>query len=204
MNREKAKNLNRAKICEAAESIIRKEGIKKLTMRRLAEEARVSIATPYNLFGSKNDVLISLMMTAEFDTSQLSSPQANRLALELLLGALDQAQQFFEKDEAFYRAILREIMIAEDTAPSHNGLVQMTAITHAFVIQAIANNELHEETSADDLSHHLATILLSVLGMWASGFFSSAEGIAHVRRSWRAVLMDHCTEKSREIIAAIR
>ena len=55
--REKAKEEKRARIREAAARIIRSEGIGKLTMRRLAEEAGVSLRTPYNLIGSKTDVL---------------------------------------------------------------------------------------------------------------------------------------------------
>ena len=94
--REEAKEFNRARIRAAAEEIIRAEGMEKLTMRRLAEQADVSLRTPYNLFGSKTDVLISLMEEAEFELSPLGAGDEKLTIIEQLLGSLDRIEAFFE------------------------------------------------------------------------------------------------------------
>ncbi|MEM9312207.1 MAG: helix-turn-helix domain-containing protein, partial [Pseudomonadota bacterium] len=113
VEREKAKDMNRAKIRAAAEVIIRKEGMDKLTMRRLAEEARVSLRTPYNLFGSKTEVLIALLDRAQFDPFQNSPARNDQSALATLMSTLDQVEATFEEDEAFFRVVFREIMVSD-------------------------------------------------------------------------------------------
>ena len=57
--REEGKNRRRDKI--TAGSILDQSGESGFRMRALAEEAGVSIATPYNLFGSKRAILAAVM-----------------------------------------------------------------------------------------------------------------------------------------------
>ncbi len=59
--REEAKAENRDRILTAAAKIIRQEGFERLTMRHLAESADVSLRTPYNLIGSKTQILLGLL-----------------------------------------------------------------------------------------------------------------------------------------------
>lgn len=191
MEREKGKDLNRAKIRDAAEAIIRKEGMENLTMRRLAQDAGVSIATPYNLFGSKAHVLVSIMVEHQMAFQFISAEDEGKPALELLMDRLDGLKTLFQRDEEFYRAVQREIMVAEDTAPSHAGLAQATLIIREYIAQAKAIGEFHEALDVDDLSHYLATILFAVQGMWASSFFSNDEAMTHIKRSWAAVIEGH-------------
>ena len=58
--REEGKNERRNRITAAARSLIQ-SGDSGFRMRALAEEAGVSIATPYNLFGSKQAILSAVM-----------------------------------------------------------------------------------------------------------------------------------------------
>src|SRR5271168_2287443 len=53
--REAGKRERRRRIIEAARALIRETGNAGLSMRALAARAGVSLATPYNLFGSKRD-----------------------------------------------------------------------------------------------------------------------------------------------------
>ncbi|MEM6857340.1 MAG: TetR/AcrR family transcriptional regulator [Pseudomonadota bacterium] len=191
MEREKAKDRNRAKIREAAEAIIRAEGMERLNMRRLAQDAGVSIATPYNLFGSKADVLVSILVTKQMDFHSPPAEQDGKPALELLFDAHDAIRQFFGSDEEFFRAVQREIMVAEDTAPSHAGLKQTTFVIRGYIDQAKVRGELRSDTDIDELSHHLATIMVAVQGMWASSFFSNEESMEHIKRSWIGALEEY-------------
>ncbi len=58
--REKRKLERRERILAAAQELIRETGSVGLSMRALARKAEVSLATPYNLFGSKGAVLAEL------------------------------------------------------------------------------------------------------------------------------------------------
>lgn len=59
--REKQKNQRRQRILDAAEALIRQTASIEFSMRQLAAAAEVSLATPFNLFGSKEGVLYALL-----------------------------------------------------------------------------------------------------------------------------------------------
>ncbi|WOE75534.1 TetR/AcrR family transcriptional regulator [Alterisphingorhabdus coralli] len=195
--REEAKAFNRARIRSAAEDIIRKQGIEALTMRHLAEEAGVSLRTPYNLFGSKTDVLVALLEDAEFDPMQLASEAGDALATAMLLTALDKIEAFFERDEAFYRDIYGAIMASDHQDARTAGVERVIASGRMMAAHALANGELTPDTDASELGRYLALDLLAMLGMWGGGFFSNRACMALVRRSWCGVLLNHCTETAR-------
>ncbi|MEM1195946.1 MAG: TetR/AcrR family transcriptional regulator [Pseudomonadota bacterium] len=195
--------MNRAKIRAAAEAIIRKEGIEKLTMRRLADVAGVSLRTPYNLFGSKTEVLIALLDGAQFDPLQNSPARENQSALAALMGALDHAEAAFEEDEAYFRVVFREIMISDPLEAQATAIDGVLAIGQAFAVQALNARELKEGTDAKELGRHLGIQLTAILGMWATGFFSNKESMRQTRRGWAGVLLNHCTQTTRPMIEAI-
>ncbi len=202
VQRDKAKDMNRAKIRAAAESIIRNEGMDKLTMRRLAVEAGVSLRTPYNLFGSKTDVLVALLDGAKFDPFQNSPERDARPILESLLGTLDQVEQFFGSDEEYFRVVFREIMVSDHPDARIAAVDNVLAIGQVFTVQALTKGELMEGTDGFELGRHLGIQLTAILGMWASGFFSNEESIRQVRRGWAGILLNHCTNSSRPALEA--
>lgn len=200
--REEAKEFNRARIRAAAEEIIRTEGMEKLTMRRLAEQADVSLRTPYNLFGSKTDVLISLMEEAQFELSPLVAGDEKLTIIEQLLGSLDRIEAFFEGDEEYFRGIYASIMTSDHPEARKTAVSRSVGMACMRLRQAAENGELVPDTDTDNLGKHLAIQLLAVLGMWGSGFFSNRESIAQVRQSWCAALLQHCSATSRPALTA--
>ena len=60
-NREEAKHSRRRKIVRAARVLMQQTGDAGFSMRALAEQAGVSIATPYNLFGSKQAIMFAVL-----------------------------------------------------------------------------------------------------------------------------------------------
>lgn len=200
--REESKELNRTRIRAAAEAIIRTEGIEHLSMRRLAEQADVSLRTPYNLFGSKTDILISLMQEAEAQLAPLASGKDERPVLLRLLRALDRIEAFFGSDEEYFRSIYASIMTSDHPDVRKAAVARSVEMSSVRLQQAAVAGELIEGTDAQHLGRHLAIQLLAVLGMWGSGFFSNREGFAQVRRSWLATLLQHCSETSRPLLVA--
>lgn len=198
--REEAKEQNRARIRAAAEAIIRAEGMDRLTMRYLAEQADVSLRTPYNLFGSKTDVLIALLDQTQFDPLGKMSSKAPNSVLEALLAMLDRFERFLARDEDFYRVVFREI-IASDQRESRVAAVNRTlTIGETYVEQAKAKGELHSHTDVHMLGSDLAYQLLTMLGMWSKGIYSIKQGIARVRRGWCAMLLAHASDEVRPAI----
>jgi AcrR family transcriptional regulator len=199
--REEAKAFNRARICAAAEGIIRREGIAQLSMRRLADEAEVSLRTPYNLFGSKTDVLIALLDDAQLQLSPLGSAAGEGPAIDQLLEALARTEAFFASDEEYYRGIYQAIMTSDHPEAREAGVMRAITTAQLLMARAVELGELAPHTNSAALGRHLAIQLLAVLGMWGSGIFPNRESIAQVRRGWLAELLHHCSEEMRPSLA---
>lgn len=200
--REEAKAFNRARICAAAEDIIRREGIAQLSMRRLADEAGVSLRTPYNLFGSKTDVLIAVLDDAQLQLAPLGASAGQGSAIDQLFRALARTEAFFASDEEYYRGIYHAIMTSDHPEAREAGVARAITTAQLLMARAMERGELAAQTDSAALGRHLAIQLLAVLGMWGSGFFPNRESIAQVRRGWLAELLHHCSEEQHPALAA--
>ena len=65
--REANKNLRRRAILDAARALILEDKSRDFSMPALAERAGVSLATPYNLFGTKADILLEIVREDIFE-----------------------------------------------------------------------------------------------------------------------------------------
>ena len=103
--RERGMAERRARIVEAARDLIRATGDTGLSMRALAERAGVSLATPYNLFGSKQAVMLGVLeadlaaFRAGLDAAGPGDP------LRRLFDNVALAARFYDEDPGFYRAL---------------------------------------------------------------------------------------------------
>ena len=111
--REAAKAERRRRIIHAARDLIRETGNAGLSMRALAARAGVSLATPYNLFGSKRAIVLAVLddvreFQARFASLRSTDP------LERLFSAVDMAVAFYVADPPFYRTLWAAVFDASD------------------------------------------------------------------------------------------
>lgn len=198
--REDAKEFNRARIRAAAEHIIREEGLQNLSMRRLAQEADVSLRTPYNLFGSKTDVLISLMEQARVGFVPETGAVEQHIFLERWLTTLDSIEAFFGADEEYFRAIYAAIMTSDHPEARASAFSRNVEIARDRLEQAAENGELLVGTDTDQLGRRLAIHLIGSLGMWGAGMLSIRECIAQVREDWYLSLIQQSSDQVRVLL----
>ncbi|MGY4435120.1 AcrR family transcriptional regulator [Bradyrhizobium sp. F1.13.1] len=109
--RDTAKAERRSRIIKAARDLIRETGDAGLSMRALAAKAGVSLATPYNLFGSKRAVLVAVLEDIKGFGTRFASFKSQD-PLERILRAARLAVSYYEDDPAFYRALWTSILAA--------------------------------------------------------------------------------------------
>lgn len=107
--REAAKAERRARIVQAARDLLRETGAAELSMRALALRAGVSQATPYNLFGSKRAVLVSVLEDIR-DFGRFFAGAAALSPLERVLHAAALAVGYYERDPEFYRVVWKTLL----------------------------------------------------------------------------------------------
>ncbi len=198
--REENKQENRRKILKAAELIIRKEGIEKLSMRHLAKRAGVSLRTPYNLFGSKTDVLLGLFNETIRDIMTLTFGNTSEMSTDFLLTLPDKIGRKFKEDEAYYQGIYWQIMSADASEARDRAIVGLTTIMRPVVAKAQANKELDPGLDTATYSRHIMLLALALVGMWGGQQLTLDDMTRQVRYAWCSSLLSHCTRKSRSML----
>lgn len=109
--REEAKAERRKRIVLAARDLIRETGDAGLSMRALAARAGVSLATPYNLFGSKAAVLLAVLEDIKGFRVRFADYDSH-MPLDRLLKAAALAVSYYVEDPEFYRALWTSVLKA--------------------------------------------------------------------------------------------
>jgi AcrR family transcriptional regulator len=190
--REAAKEARREAIFAAAEALIRRSGSTEFSMRELADEAGLSLATAYNLIGSKSTVLYALLNLradalaesgaalkagAEIDDHMGSSarravrqftsdPEFFRPLMRFLLSVPDEVHRpaFMARGLAYWRAVMQPL---EDAGrlPDGMGAGDFASVVH-LVFTGALDMWIHEEYSAkrfqQELDKCLALLMLTV------------------------------------------
>jgi len=104
--RERAKHDRRRRIVDAAHDLLRDGSPDDLSGKAIAARAGVSLSTLYNLFGSKDAVLVAVYDDdlAKFEALVRAHPTKGGLAR--LFEAVDVAITLYADDPAFYRATM--------------------------------------------------------------------------------------------------
>ena len=115
--REAGKAERRGRIIHAARDLIRETGNAGLSMRALAARAGVSLATPYNLFGSKRAIVLAVRDDVREFQGRFTSLRSTD-PLERLFAALDMAVAFYVDDPQFYKTLWAAVFDASDDVRS--------------------------------------------------------------------------------------
>ena len=113
VRREAGKIERRRRIIEAARSLIRETGNAGLSMRALAARAGVSLATPYNLFGSKRAIVLAVLddvreFQERFAHLKSSDP------IERIFAAVHLALEYYKDDPRFYKTLWAAVFGADE------------------------------------------------------------------------------------------
>jgi AcrR family transcriptional regulator len=114
---EEHKAERRTRIIAAARELVVKHGYEGLTMRDLADKARVSVPTLYNLFGSKDAILVAeLERTAVVIASRIRLHEKESF-FSRGMAAFEAGMDLIEEQPEFFRAVMRMFLTSPETAP---------------------------------------------------------------------------------------
>lgn len=144
--REQAKTERRRRIIAAARDLIRETGDAGLSMRAIAARAGVSLATPYNLFGSKRAIVLAILEDVrEFHERFSRLPKSD--AIERLFQALAISIGYYAEDPDFYHTLWTAVL---DTSGKELRTAILNPQSQAFWAALIAEAE-HDGAFADGI-----------------------------------------------------
>ncbi|KCZ87925.1 TetR/AcrR family transcriptional regulator [Hyphomonas johnsonii] len=202
--RERAKAERRSRIVRAARDLIRETGDTDLSMRMIAKRADVSLATPYNLFGSKHAVVLAVFEDERDFAERFSKLKADN-ALERLFDAHALATSYFTEDPDFYRPLwkaLLDVQGAKDTGlATPERLERNSQAWEALISDAQQEGLLAPAYPADTLERMLSLFANGVMLSWSMGALATDKLLPTAALGYALVLRGAATPRGMKILA---
>jgi AcrR family transcriptional regulator len=157
------------RIIRAARKLVAERGYDGLTMRDLAHAARVSVPTLYNLFGSKDAILVAeLQIIASRIAAGLPDPSDGHFARAMT--TFEAGMRLIEASPEFFRACIRMFF----TSPASDAMRRRTedgyiAIMVANLSAAKAAGQLADWAAPVVVARHLFALYMSSFMAWGIG-----------------------------------
>ena len=176
----------RRKIGAAARKLVAERGYDGLTMRDLARAARVSVPTLYNLFGSKDAILVAEL---EAEAAKIASRiDLSGSFFARGMSGFEAGMQMIEESPEFHRAVMRMAMTSPETGPmrrrAENAFI---AIMAGNLTAAKAAGQLAEWAQPEIVARHMFASYMALFLAWGMGELDMARfrvfamsGICHV------------------------
>jgi AcrR family transcriptional regulator len=199
--REQAKTERRHRIVAAARDLIRETGDTNLSMRTIAKRAKVSLGTPYNLFGSKRAVVLAVLED-ERDFAERFAKLHPINAIERIFQALTLAVGYYADDPDFYRTLWTALLDTSGKEADGLATPQRRAQSHALWRTLIENAQrdgyLDREISATALERNLSFAFNGVMLSWVMGGIATGEMLAAAGYAYALALQGAATKHGRE------
>ena len=154
--REANKNLRRRAILDAARALILEDKSRDFSMPALAERAGVSLATPYNLFGTKADILLEIVREDIFERqSDLDDLACEDLADWIAAVAQTLSRVFYSKRH-FYRRMIVTLTASESPETQMASAAFGYAMYEKPLARLQANKLLMDSAPPSILAQHIS------------------------------------------------
>ncbi len=187
--------MRRRAIVRAARMLMQETGQAGFSMRGLADKAGVSIATPYNLFGSKQAVMFAVLdYDLEQYQEQLETLKADEI--DVFFRAVSLATALYSAEPGFYRAVLFAAyndggtgFRAMFSGPRH-------AMWRRLVTNAREAGMVEPDLEPNAFAIMLGHVFFSCIMEWVNGLISLQELEARAQYGFAVALRGVATKRS--------
>jgi AcrR family transcriptional regulator len=164
--RELQKAARRRVILDAARALILEGGRGDFSMPALAEAAGVSLVTPYNLFGSKANILVEIAREGIFGRITTFADLASDSLAQFIADLSAMLAEVYYADRQFYRRMVAT-MSAQSSAEGIQTIVALNyAMFEAPVARLLAEKKVKAVLGVDVLARQFAHSVASSLQHW--------------------------------------
>jgi AcrR family transcriptional regulator len=193
--REEAKQYRRDAILRAARELIQETHQAGFSMRSLAQRSGLSIVTPYNLFGSKQAILLSLL-DSDIANFRRTLGDVDADELDRLFNAVSLGTEFFESEPDYYRTVLAAVYRGgKEYRAMFRG--PRRAFWRELVDDAIRAGYLGKHVSPEPFTTNLVSIFFSAIMEWVSDEISLPEMDARAQYGFALALLAVATPKGK-------
>jgi AcrR family transcriptional regulator len=192
-----------AKAVRAARDLIRETGETNLSMRMIAKRAGVSVATPYNLFGSKRAVVMAVLED-ERDFLQRFMELKVANAIDRIFEAHALAMTYIVRDPEFYQPLWKALL--DTSGQDDTGLAtperqaQTRAAWRWLLSAAQQEGLLNEDVSVEWLERTLSHVGNGAMLSWAMGSLDTDQLMPAAGLGYALVLAASATPEGRRLL----
>jgi len=168
---------------------------------KIAKQAKVSPTTPYNIFGSKRQLLTDVIVRdflTDVIKQQLTSSDADSL-LDVF-SHIDKIESVMMTKERFVKDLICGIIQSSPELDTQPLLALMQDIAAGWVTQQVANKTLAQQTNTLFVSQQMAAAVAGSLFSWASNSIPSDDLKWRLKYVIASEVYVHATVKHRPII----
>ena len=159
----------RDRILECTRQQVARVGYDGVNMRELAVEADVSTATLYNLFNSKDELILAASEALLAGIAE----QVEGRGVQRLINQLEATADVIISNPNYADAMGRMLFAAEASAPVVKMMIDNSRRGYETVLRQMqADGELVEAVDIDKLARNLAGVIWSVNLLWMKGFIA--------------------------------
>jgi AcrR family transcriptional regulator len=197
------KQKRRDRILAEARKVIAESGYDALNTRALAKSAEVTVPTLYNLIGSKEDIVRSLLMETIDRVEERLSDFEDAPPLQMTEAIILQSAALFAEDESYYQAAA----IASDRASSEGDRSRWRLLTkraedmaERACAAAIEQKLLRGSISAHDLARQLFICYSTPMRDWTHGGIDLEEFKRRVLHGFYICLAADASDEFRSLL----
>ncbi|PZQ61498.1 MAG: TetR/AcrR family transcriptional regulator [Phenylobacterium zucineum] len=199
--REAGKAERRLRIIHAARDLIRETGNAGLSMRALAARAGVSLATPYNLFGSKRAIILAVLEDVRAFQVRFAGLEASD-PLARLFASINIAVEFYVADPPFYRTLWSAVFDASDDVRTQIYSAERDAFSHQLVAELAQAGVVPASTDVGLLRRVLDRNFAAAMLEWVMGELPADHLAPSIRYAYALVLKSLATPEWQAGLAA--
>ncbi len=180
----------RARILGAARDLVARHGYHGMIMRDVATRAKVSPTTLYNLYNTKDELLLEALRDSVADSSGRAAQETEDMGYERLLAHLHFSVEQTREEPAYAKAITQALVRAEQgdqiTLVLFNGT--RSAIAGALTVMR-DQQQLHPKTQIEPLANALLAAFWGNYILWSKGELALEELESELKRSFLSLLL---------------
>ena len=197
--RESAKSQRRADIMESARVLLRDNPSTSFSVRALADKAGVSSATLYNLFGSKQDILVAVL-NDDLDVHREALSNTETDGIAVLFQAVKVTREFLDREPEFYRSIVAEVCLDGGTRLRQLFGGPRYLLWKNMLSAACESGLIRADLDPDALTITVTQTIAANVQEWAIGQLSLDEMELRISYALALILLGIATDKTRETL----
>jgi AcrR family transcriptional regulator len=187
MEQAKTTKTRAERLLDVAAEIVREGGDFELPMRELATRAKVSLRTPYEIFGSKGGVVRALLERDRAEWSAYRRGLPRGPLMDRFFSELGEGIARYGRDQPFYRALFRASGSHTGGPETEHGRTNPERF-HAFCTRAVAEGILSADTDPQVLGEALTDIFAANVRTWAASDYDLSIVEARIGFGWSTLL----------------